>query len=103
MTSQPVESVMTETFLAAAMTTLQADGFVTDEHDFAPYRETICTHVEQIQKALIERGFEGELTPGFLKHPQAGYAYYIYDTTHFDSRSMAEKSIDHWLTQQYGE
>ncbi|MBB5766539.1 hypothetical protein [Xanthomonas euroxanthea] len=102
MTSQPVESVLTENFLSSAFSELKKVGFVCDEHDFAPYRETISQHVDQIEEALEKRGFSGELKPGYVNHPQAGYAYYIYDITKFESQEVADAAVRNWLTTRYG-
>ncbi|MGA7437274.1 MAG: hypothetical protein WBW32_03990 [Luteibacter sp.] len=102
MTRQPIETVLTDKFLEPALATLRADGFVTDEHDFSPYRETISEYVKEIQRALAERGFKRELSSGFVNHSQAGYAYFIYDTSRFRTNDAAEKAVKSWLTKQYG-
>ena len=62
MTAQPVETFLNDKFLNQALKTLKEDGFITDEHSFAPYRETINVHVGAIQRALRER-CSGQLTP----------------------------------------
>lgn len=103
MTHQPIATVLTVDFLTATLTELIATGFVTDEHSFAPYRETINVHFLAIQDALEQKGFEGSLLPGYLNHPQAGYAYYIYDTEKFANRQAAEKAINLWLTKHHND
>ncbi len=102
MTSQPVESVLTEHFLSSAFSELTKVGFVCDEHDFAPYRETISRYVDQIEEALKNRGFSGELSYGYVDHPEAGYAYYIYDTAKFVRQEYADGAVRKWLTTRYG-
>ncbi|MBB4768173.1 MULTISPECIES: hypothetical protein [Xanthomonas] len=103
MAHQPIDTVLTADFLAATLRELAETGFVTDEHSFAPYRETINVHFSAIQDALEQEGFEGSLLPGYLNHPQAGYAYYIYDTEKFTSRQDAEKAINLWLTSRHSD
>jgi hypothetical protein len=102
MTAQSVETVLEPRFLEQAAHTLQSDGFVTDEHDFAPYRETIAAHYRAIEHALNEQGYAVHLGTGFLQHPQAGYAYFIYDNVRFPTASHAERAVAAWLTEQYG-
>ena len=102
MTSQPLDSVLTEDFLSSALSELKVAGFVCDEHDFAPYRETISRHVAKVEDALHSRGFSGKLSPGYVNHPDAGYAYYIYDTTKFSRKEDADSAVRKWLTKRYG-
>lgn len=103
MTAEPVASVLTDDFLTAARQALDAEGFVSDEHAFAPYRETVSTHVGAIQQALVARGFRGQLMPGYVNHPQAGYAYFIYDADRFASSQEANQAVHAWLSQRYGD
>ncbi|MFC0717089.1 hypothetical protein [Luteimonas padinae] len=88
--------------MSLAFSELKKVGFVCDEHDFAPYRETISHHVGRIEDALKKRGFSGALSPGFVNHPEAGYAYYVYDTTKFADQKAADAAVQKWLTTRYG-
>lgn len=103
MTAQPVETVLRDDFLIPALETLDKNGFVTDEHAFTPYRETMSVHIEAIQGALEKRGFKGHLAYGYVDHHQAGYAYFIYDTTQFSHVDDVKREVSHWLTSLYGE
>lgn len=102
MTAQCLDSFLNEEFLDQASDALAADGFISDEHDFAPYRETVSTHVRSIQKALHERGFDIELGTGFVKHNVAGYAYFIYDTDRFPDLDAALVAVHRWLSSKHG-
>lgn len=99
MTAQSLESFLTDEFLDQASDTLAADGFISDEHDFAPYRETVSTHVESIQNALQDRGFDIELSTGFVKRKET-YAYFIYDTDRFSDSTSAKAAISRWLDRR---
>jgi hypothetical protein len=102
MTAQSLESFLTDEFLDQASDTLAADGFISDEHDFAPYRETISTHVESIQSALQDHGFDIELSAGFVKCKET-YAYFIYDTDRFTDSAAAKAAVSRWLDKRnYG-
>ncbi|MCW2003090.1 hypothetical protein FHY30_001845 [Xanthomonas arboricola] len=103
MTHQPIETVLTADFLTAALIELTETGFITDEHSFTPYRETINVHFSAIQDALEQRGFKSNLLPGYLNHPKAGYAYYVYDAEKFRTRQAAEIAINLWLTKRYSD
>jgi hypothetical protein len=96
MTAQSLESFLTDKFLDQASDTSAADGFISDEHDFAPYRETISTHVESIQNALQDCGFDIELSAGFVKSKET-YAYFIYDTDRFPDFTAATAAVSRWL------
>lgn len=102
MTAQPKETVLKREFLEKAADALEEEGFVTDEHDFAPYRETIAEYYRDIQSALAERGYHFELLPGFVQHRQAGYAYFIYDSHRFATLTDAQHAVSAWLNEQYG-
>ena len=101
MVAQPVEDFLTAAFVAQAATTLAASGFVTDEHDFAPYRETVSEHVDAIEQALRDAGHLYALLPGFVEHPKAGYAYFIYDAERFADRDAANGAVLAWLDERY--
>lgn len=101
MVAQPVEDFLTPEFVAEAAVTLAATGIVTDEHDFAPYRETVSERVEAIEQALSAAGYDYELLPGFVEHPQAGYAYFIYDAKRFTDRQAAAGAVLAWLDERY--
>ncbi|GLV23873.1 hypothetical protein TomTYG45_03150 [Sphingobium sp. TomTYG45] len=101
MVAQPVEDFLTAEFVAQAAATLAASGLVTDEHDFAPYRETVSERVEAIERALLAAGHHYELLPGFVEHPQAGYAYFIYDAKRFTDREAADSAVLAWLDERY--
>lgn len=100
MIAQPPSEFLTPDFIAAAANELAKCGFISDEHDFAPYRETIATHVTDIEAALREAGHDFRLVAGFLKHPQAGFAYYIFDTNKL-GEDTAKKAVTNWLNQRY--
>jgi len=101
MVAQPIEDFLSAEFVAQAAATLAACGFVTDEHDFAPYRETVSERVAAIQQALLDAGHTYELSPGFVEHPEAGYAYFIYDTDRFTDRAAAHSAVLAWLDERY--
>ncbi len=100
MVAQPLDSILTGAFLNLVAEELAARGFVSDEHDFAPYRETISTHFDAIESALRERGVEVSLLPGFINHDQAGYAYFIYDADRFCDAFSAGRAVSAWLNEQ---
>jgi hypothetical protein len=88
-------------FLRKARKELEKNGFITDEHDFAPYREAIAEHWAQIERELRKIGFGGHLKPGRLdNHPGAGYAYYVFDSNRFSSNE-AEAAVSRWLDRKY--
>lgn len=108
MVSQTVERVRDPgflddpAFLDRALEELRRNGFVTDEHDFAPYRETITKFVPEIEARLRTRDPRISLQSGMIKnHPKAGYAYYIFDTSRFPGRADAERAISAWLDEAY--
>ena len=101
MVAQPLDEFMTESFLEETADTLTELGFVADEHEFAPYRETISTHVIDIEQALAARGHLFKLLPGFIEHTKAGYAYFIYDVDRFDKRDTANSAVSNWLDRRY--
>ena len=101
MVAQPLEEFLTPQFLAAAAATLAELGFIVDEHDFAPYRETLNTHHLAIQQALAAHGNSITLVPGFVNHGRAGFAYFIYDSGRFDDQSIASTAVAAWLDQRY--
>ena len=89
-------------FLRKARKELERTGFVSDEHDFAPYGESLKDHCKEIERELRRLGFPGHLTPGVIKnHPTAGYAYYVYDSNRFHDRREAEAEISRWLYRRY--
>lgn len=101
MVAEPKESVLQRDFLERAEKELTSIGFVTDEHSFAPYRETIAEHVEEISRALNGRF---DLRKGFVgNHPDAGYAYFIYDARRYPKIEDAETDVREWLSRQYAE
>jgi len=99
---EPIETVLSKTFLDKAVGELRATGFVTDEHAFAPYRETITHYVAEIRHALAARGVSMDLRAGFVaNHPDAGYAYFIYDASRFASLDAAQSAVSAWLSALY--
>ena len=103
MTAQPLTDFLTPEFVQKAGQELEQSGFVTDEHGFAPYRETISTHMQDIQRALHEHGWHMNLQSGFLSnHPTAGYSYFIYDSAKFGSSGAAQRAVSDWLDRRYG-
>lgn len=103
MVAQPLDEFLTPEFLEQAAAALRKDGFISDEHAFAPYRETVSTHVEAIQRALADHGERFDLLPSFVKHPQAGYAYFIYDENRFPNGEQAAYAVGRWLDRKYRE
>lgn len=101
MVTQPLDEFLTPEFLAQAASALQGEGFISDEHAFAPYRETISTHVEAIQAALANAGHHFGLLPGYVNHSQAGYAYFIYDADRFANGREAGRAVGRWLDRKY--
>jgi hypothetical protein len=101
--AQPLSDFLNSSFIEAAAKELRERGFVTDEHNFAPYRETMGTHVDAIEAALRNAGHDFELVPGFVEHPQAGYAYYIYDEAMFEDAEAAKKAVSKWLDRLYAD
>lgn len=101
MTAQALREFMTSHFIKRTAETLLEIGFVSDEHDFAPYRETISYHVSAINEELRKEGYKLNLLTGFLKH-EAAYAYYIYDEDRFSEPSDAEHAVSSWLDDKYG-
>lgn len=83
MVAQPIHEFMSATFLKKACGALKELGFLSDEHEFAPYRETLNTYFVEIGQALAAQGCPIQILPGFLEHSRAGYAYFIYDSDHF--------------------
>ena len=100
MVAQPVSDFLTEAFVTRANEALMKLGFVTDEHSFAPYRETMNEHVGAIADALARAGHSRRLGAGYVEHRQAGYAYFIYDEERFDAR-QAQEAVRRWLDEQY--
>ncbi len=101
MVAQPFSEFMTPEFIERTAKTLSDIGFVSDEHEFAPYRETLSEHVSKIEKALKKEGYDFTLSSGFITHPGAGYAYYIYDYDRFKSTGDAGKAVAAWLDKKY--
>lgn len=101
MVSQPLEDFLTPAFVSEVAEELANSGFVSDEHDFAPYRETINTHCQAIEHALRKKGHPFKLMSGFLKHSEAGYAYFIYDKDRFRDGDAAERAVKSWLDEKY--
>lgn len=102
MTAQNLSAFMTPLFIKRTAETLLDIGFVSDEHDFAPYRETISHHMAAIREALRKEGHEFNLLTGFIKH-EATYAYYIYDQDRFSEPSDAKQAISDWLDRKYNQ
>jgi hypothetical protein len=101
---QPLSTVLSKTFLEQASRALRTLGFVTDEHDFAPYRETIAFYVKDIEKALHAAGNPVPLEAGKVtNHPDAGYAYFIYDKSKFRNAADVETVVSKWLDDVYAE
>ena len=99
---QAAEQFLTPTFLRKAKKELEKNGFISDEHDFAPYREALSQHCAQIERELRKIGFRGHLASGFIaNHPGAGYAYYVYDPARFPDKNKAESAVSHWLDRKY--
>jgi hypothetical protein len=99
---QPSEQFLNNGFLQKAKRELEKNGFISDEHDFAPYRDALSQHRKQIERELRKIGFGGHLAPGFVaNHPDAGYAYYLYDTTRFHDQQEAESAVSRWLNRKY--
>lgn len=96
---------LTPEFVRKAMVELERSGFVSDEHDFAPYRETMTENMALIEKALLDGGYRGgPIRAGFVDdHPQAGYAYFIYDEHRFPDRAAADAAVRRWLDARYGQ
>ena len=101
MVAQPLDEFMTAPFLEKTADTLTELGFVADEHEFAPYRETISTHFTAIEQALAARGRPVSLLPGFVEHTRAGYAYFVYDADRFVDSNTANTAVSAWLDQRY--
>lgn len=81
---------------------LSERGFVTDEHDFAPYKDAIVKLAPEIQAELRARDPELLLESGSIRnHPKAGYAYYVFDRRKFRNRTAAEHAISDWLDAIY--
>jgi hypothetical protein len=96
------ESFLSPAFLRKARKELEKIGFISDEHDFAPYGEVLSEHFREIERELRKVGFGGHLAPGFItNHPTAGYAYYVYDTNRFRDRSEAQAAVSRWLDRKY--
>lgn len=101
MVAEPIESVLNREFLDKAEQELKSSGFVTDEHSFAPYRETIAQYVEEISRALdgkfnLRKGFVGN-------DPNAGYAHFIYDAHRYPNPHDAEVAVREWLGRKYAD
>ncbi len=103
MVAQSPDEFLNNEFLDAAAKELSLSGFVSDEHEFAPYRETISEHVHIIEAALNNKGNNYKLSEGYLNHPDAGYAYFIYDTEKFYDIDAAKRAVMSWLDNRYGE
>lgn len=99
MVAQPLKDFLNPVFIEATAKELAAIGFVTDEHDFAPYRETLNTHFAEIETAFREAGHPFSLLYGFVKQADA-YAYFIYDTDRFDDSGAAERAVAAWLDKR---
>jgi hypothetical protein len=89
-------------FLKQAKSELERRGFVTNEHRFAPYRDTLVEHVHEIEKELKDMGYRGTIKAGKLKHKYTGTAFYLYDSTRYDE-SAAAQAVKKWIEEQYGE
>lgn len=101
MVAQPLSEFLNDAFIIAAAKELGEQGFISDEHDFAPYRETMNEHVEAIEAALRKAGHDFKLEPGFVTHPQAGFAYFIFDMQKFRQADAAKEAVTNWLDQRY--
>ena len=100
--AQSSEHFLNPGFLRRAKKELEKLGFISDEHDFAPYGDALTEHFRKIERELRKTGFDGHLAPGFIaNHPAAGYAYYVYDTSRFRDKSEAEAAVADWLERKY--
>jgi hypothetical protein len=102
--AQSLEDFLNPAFVRKAKRELEKSGFISDEHNFAPYGEALPEYCKQIERELRRIGFNGHLTPGFVKnHPTAGYAHYLYDTSRFRGKREAEAAVRQWLDRKYPE
>ena len=102
MTAQPLTDFLTPEFIQKTGQELELSGFVTDEHGFAPYRETISEHARDIGIALHEYGWQMDVQSGFLpNHPAAGYSYFIYNPAKFRDSKAAQHAVSEWLDRKY--
>ncbi len=99
---QSSERFLSLGFLRKAKKELEKRGFISDEHGFAPYGETLSEHCKKIERELRKIGFAGHLVPGFIaNHPAAGYAYYLYDANHFRDKKTVQAAVSQWLDRKY--
>lgn len=103
MVAQSPDEFLDDEFLNSTAKELNHSGFVSDEHEFAPYRETIAEHVHIIEAALNNMGNNYKLSKGYLNHPDAGYAYFIYDSAKFYDLDTAKRAVKSWLDNRYGD
>lgn len=103
MPAEPLEDFLDDAFVQQTASTLRDLGFVADEHEFAPYRETLSEQVEGIAEALAEAGYDFSLRSGFVKHPSAGFAYFIFDEDRYEDHGNAAAAVSAWLDERYAE
>jgi hypothetical protein len=95
------DDFITPEFLRQAKRELEKNGFLSDEHDFAPYRSALFDRCKAIERALRKTGFRGHLQAARLdNHPDAGYAYYLFDTDRL-SAAEAKEAVWRWLDRRY--
>lgn len=59
---------MTSHFLSRSLCELRRIDFITDNRAFAPYRHTLNSHVDLIDRELREYGYDGgSLMDNFIK------------------------------------
>jgi hypothetical protein len=90
-------------FIKQAKSALESDGFLTDEHAFAPYRETIFEHAQEIANLLQESGFRGgAIKAGQIDHPYASKSYFLFDSVKLPGQ-LARDAVKQWLDERYKE
>jgi hypothetical protein len=86
-------------FVTQVGNTLAGLGFVTNEHIFTPYGDTICKNIGEIQKALSSQGNMVEIQAGSLSSV-FGTIYYIFDSEKISPAIIKETVLD-WVNSEY--
>lgn len=86
-----------DTFIRDAKRTLEAQGFVSNNHTFTPFGNTMNIHKAEIKDSLTKAGFKGGIEAAEVRNPDGALTYFIYSTRTFDSKKKAINAVKAWL------
>lgn len=91
---------ITKKFLSEFKAAIVKDGFVSNEHLFTPYRETMVNNVNNIKKELDKfTGKSWQLETGET-HSINGKIFYVFEDNGTSPNAMKEK-VTVWVNNQY--